>query len=73
MEMMKAASYGRMRMTQELCFVHEVQAVTSAFSVLYRLGAAQLQADGISSCCYIVYTQPSVMSYFMLGRRDLVL
>ncbi len=54
MEMMKAASYGRMRMTQELCFVHEVQAVPSAFSVLYRLGAAELQTNGISSCCYIV-------------------
>ncbi len=34
-------------------------------------GAAQLRADGISSCCYIVkkWTQPSAMSYVMQGRH----
>jgi hypothetical protein len=39
-------------------------------------GAAQLRAEGISSCWYIVNvntTQPSVMSYVTQGRHDLVL
>ncbi len=38
-------------------------------------GAAQLWADGISSCCYMIniHNHPSVMSYVTQGRHGLVL
>ncbi len=36
------------------------------------IGAAQLRADGISSCC-CKCTQPSVMSFITQGRHGLVL